>query len=130
MTDTEFAQQLLSVQVAHASYRSETYCDIVTLTKSDLADVFTQENLWSKLSHSKRNGKNKRASMKERLSNAAEGGSSTARRLSAVVNMVSAANYMRRSSRRISDTSLTGVAPSAASRSIHLSSAVAEDCLV
>ena len=32
-----------------------------------------------------------------------------------MVNMVSAANYMRRSSRRISDTSLTGVAPSAAS---------------
>ena len=54
-TDTDVAAQLLTEQVAEHSARSETYCDIVVLAVADLADIFTQQQMWSKLAaHRKR----------------------------------------------------------------------------
>ena len=54
ITDTEVASQLLRVQTAEEWARAETYCDITTLSVADLADIFTQERLWSKLAAQRR----------------------------------------------------------------------------
>lgn len=49
VTDTDVAEQLLKPQMARESARAEAYCDIVTLAAHDLAEVFTHEQLWTKL---------------------------------------------------------------------------------
>ena len=48
-TDAEVASQLLEAQFATEWARAETYCDVVSLSAQDLAEIFTKEKLWSKV---------------------------------------------------------------------------------